>query len=180
MKHTMHIADYTDAAGELAVLVDAVAIPVHVSENAAKIYFGNAGRVISQEIGIDAEIYSAVGTIGMHRDSGFENGLADASSLGLVLLNENGCCLTDGDHILPLAAGTVFRHHPGEMHGTCLPDGSRSDTGRFVFISYSYNFHGDEDRPQDFAAWALPDAENKLASLLPNGELRYPMRPAGR
>lgn len=179
-ENTMHASDYTSAAGDLAVLVGAIAIPDHVAAAAAKIYFGKTGQVLSQEVGMEAEIYSAIGTVGMHCDNGYEEETSNATSLGLVILNESGCCLTDGEHILPLPVGSVFRHHPDRMHGTCLPDGSRSEAGKLVFLSYTYHTFGSEDRPQDFAAWALPDAEAKLEALLPEGELRYPMQLTGR
>src|SRR5690606_33042770 len=108
--------------------------------------------------------YSLRGTAPLHIDAYFDQGAEGFCALGLILLNEPGACLTDGKNILPLPVGTVFRHDPCSLHGTCLPDGGACSDGRFVFISLDYDLsHDPEDAPADFATWALADAMEKLA-----------------
>jgi hypothetical protein len=62
--------------------------------------------------------------------------------------------------------GTVFRHGPCSLHGTCLANGTTTDQGRFVFISVDFELSLDpEDVPSAFARWAIDDTIKKLAEL---------------
>lgn len=156
---------YTTTAGPLGVLTDAVDVPEAVSAAAANLFFGHPGGVVSQETGFNVEMYSVIGTAPLHVDAYFDEGADGFCALGLILLNESGACLTDGRDRLPLPVGTVFRHDPCSVHGTCLPDGGTTDEGRFVFLSVDYELSQDpEDNPGEFAAWALEDAMEKLTN----------------
>jgi hypothetical protein len=162
----MDVSAYDRICGPLGVLNGAVAVPAEVSDAAAALFFGRAGEVISQEIGVGTDIYSLVGTVPLHVDAYFDHGAEGFCAMGLVLFNEAGVCLTDGDSVLPLPVGTVFRHDPCSLHGTCLPDGRTAQEGRLVFISLDFDLKSDpEDQPSDFGQWALGDAFEKLHGL---------------
>jgi hypothetical protein len=154
---------YTETAGPLGVLNDAVSIPPELSEAACGLFFGHAGDVVSQEMGFNCEIYSAVGTVPLHFDEYFDPGAEGFCAMALVLVNDGDFCLTDGANILPIPAGSVFRHDPCGLHGTCRPDGSTKPDGRLVFLSVDFDLSRDpEDDPTHFAQWALEDAMEKL------------------
>lgn len=162
----MDVSDYDKVCGPLGVLNGAVSIPAEVSEAVGRLLFGSTGEVVSQEIGIGTDLYSLVGTIPLHLDAYFEQGEEGFCAMGLVLLNEADTCLTDGENILPLPVGTVFRHDPCSFHGTCLADGTATDQGRLVFISVDFELNQDpEDTPAAFAEWALEDTIEKLTEL---------------
>lgn len=162
----MDASSYDMVCGPLGVLNNAVAVPAEVSDAAAGLFFGKAGEVISQEIGFGTDIYSLVGTVPLHVDAYFDPGADGFCAMGLVLLNEAGVCLTDGDNVLPLPVGAVFRHDPCSLHGTCLPDRSDAHQGRLVFLSVELNLASDpEDHPSEFGQWALGDAVEKLREL---------------
>jgi hypothetical protein len=166
----MDRASYTKVCGPLGVLIDAVAVPNTVSAAAGQLFFGLPGEVISQELGFKTEIYSLVGTVPLHVDAYFDRGAEGFAAMGLVLLNESGVCLTDGKSVLPLPVGTVFRHDPCSLHGTCLPAGGTTQEGRLVFLSVDFDLSSDpEDHPAEFAQRAISDAMEKLREqgLLP-------------
>lgn len=157
---------FTLLSGELAVLNAAAAIPDDIADACSKVFFGQAGNVISQETGELVELYSTVGTVPMHRDNYFESEEDNFACLGFVLVNECDACITDGTAILPIPAGSVFRHNPSRLHGTCRPDGSHTTEGNFVFLTWDFDTEVDlEDHPRDFAAWALDQAREKLTEL---------------
>jgi hypothetical protein len=162
----MDVSSYSKVFGPLGVLTDAVSVPEVVSDATRQLFFGSAGEVVSQEIGFGTDIYSLVGTVPLHVDAYFDHGAEGFCAMGLVLLNEAGVCLTDGDNVLPLSVGTVFRHDPCSLHGTCLPDGRTSKEGRLVFISFDFDLASDpEDHPSAFGEWAIADAVEKLREL---------------
>ncbi len=170
----MDASAYSEVCGPLGVLTDAVTVPADVSDAAGRLFFGRPGEVIAQEIGFGTDIYSLVGTVPLHVDAYFDHGAEGFCAMGLVLLNEAGVCLTDGENILPLPVGTVFRHDPCSLHGTCLPDRSTTEEGRLVFISFDFDLKSvHEDQPSEFGQWAIRDAVEKLRelSLLPSEEL---------
>lgn len=162
----MDASAYSKVCGPLGVLTDAVTVPADVSDAAGRLFFGRAGEVVSQEIGFGTDIYSLVGTVPLHVDAYFDHGAEGFCAMGLVLLNEAGVCLTDGENILPLPVGTVFRHDPCTLHGTCLPDRGTGEEGKLVFISFDFDLKSDpEDQPAEFGQWALGDAIEKLREL---------------
>lgn len=155
--------EYTVTAGPLGVLVDAIDVPDEISEASRNLFYA-AGNVYSQEMGFNVDLYTVIGTTGLHIDAYFGEGLEGFSAMGLVLVNDVGACLTDGASVLPLPVGAVFRHDPCSRHGTCLPDGTQHDSGKFAFLSVDFDLSRDpEDDPRTFAAWALNDAAEKLA-----------------
>jgi len=173
----MDATAFTATAGPIGVLTCAAVVPEAVSDAAGKLFFGKSGDVVSQEFGFNVDLYSLVGTTPLHIDSYFGKGAEGFCAMGLVLLNEPGACLTDGESILPLPVGTVFRHDPCSLHGTCLPDGSACSEGRFVFLAVDYDLYREtEDDPAEFARWALADAAEKLvgAGLLADCHIANP------
>lgn len=144
----------------------AVNVPDDIVQACSKVFFGRAGDVVSQETGEVVEMFSAVGTVPMHRDTYFDSDENDFATMGLVLVNECDACLTDGEAILPLPVGSVFRHNPSRMHGTCLADGSHTPDGAFVFLTCDFDNQVDpEDDPRDFAGWAIDQVREKLQEL---------------
>lgn len=157
---------YDIVSGPLAVLRKAAVVPEDVAEACSRVFFGKAGDVMPQQTGEQVEIYSAIGTVPLHVDNDYESDDERFGCMGLVLVNECEACLTDGEAILPLPAGSVFRHVPGRKHGTCRPDGSQTAVGNFVFITYDFDTKYDEvDHPAQFADWALEEARRKLQEL---------------
>lgn len=158
---------YDHRVGHMSVLEEAIAMPSWMPEAARQLTFSEYGLpTTSQETGEFVELYTAMGTVPLHRDFDLTEGNNAILTMGLVILNESDACLTDGTDRIPLPAGSVFRINPGMLHGTCLPDGSQTETGHFAFLTVDVDMEHDvEDAPEEFAIWALDQVQDKFVSL---------------
>jgi hypothetical protein len=154
-------SDYTHVKAPLAVRENAVVLPDGIVRRAERLAFDKPGVLYSQEAGVaSVALWTLRGTVALHVDDVFARGETGVC-LGLVVINEPGAMLRGHGSRLPLPPGSVYRLDPSRKHGTCLPNGRRGTTGRFVFVACDM-LDDDEQSPVEFAGWILDALATRL------------------